>query len=106
MELPKPTHSKAEVVNMPSRMTVNCRAANPADPTSGMVLYSVGPNQPESLALLADRLTALKQQTPDLKVVIRADKRLPYSAVRAAMRVVAQCDVDMLNVVAHVGDEE
>lgn len=103
MELPQPEDSRARVTRMPERVVINCR---PADPAAGIVLYSIGPNQPEPLATIADRLAAMKKQSPNLKVVVRADRRLPYADVRMVMRVIAGCDVEMLNVVAHVGEDE
>ncbi len=106
MELPKPEDSRAQVTRMPERVVVNCRPADPSDPTSGAVLYSIGPNQPESLATIAERLISMKQQSPELKVVVRADRRLPYSDVRVVMRVIARSGIEMLNVVAHVGEDE
>jgi biopolymer transport protein ExbD len=46
----------------------------------------------------------MKRTSPNMEAVIRADRRLHYSHVRAAMRVVADNEIKMLNVVAHVGD--
>ena len=106
MELPKPEASQARVTKMLERIVVNCRPADPADPLGGPVLYSIGPNRPEPLTTIANRLKVMKQQVPDLKVVVRADRRLPYTKVRTVMRIIARCQVEMLNVVAHVGDGE
>ena len=49
---------------------------------------------------------SMKRAVPSLKVVIRADQRLRYADVRRVMRVIAQHGVEMLNVVAHVGEGE
>ncbi len=106
MELPQPEDSRARVTRMPERVVINCRSSNPADPTAGVVLYSIGPNRPELLVTVADRLAAMKRQSPNLKVVVRADRRLPYADVRMVMQVIAGCDVEMLNIVAHVGEDE
>ena len=106
MDLPKPDESQARVTRMPERVVVNCRPSDPHDPSEGTVLYSIGPNRPEPLAIVADRLTAMKQKSPDLKVVVRADRHLAYGEVRAVMRMVARCGIEMLNVVAHVSEDE
>ncbi len=106
MELPKPADSRAEVVKMPDRVVINCRLAGPDDELGRDVLYSIGPNRPESLSVISDRLAAMKRAVPDLKVVVRADRRLRYIDVRRVMRVIAEHQVEMLNVVAHVGEEE
>lgn len=103
MQLPEPDESKAAVAELPERETVNCRLA---DPTTGGVLYSLGPNRPESLDVIADRLVARKRESPNLKVVVRADRRLEYRFVRDLMRVIADSGVDVLNVVAHVAERE
>ena len=106
MQLPKPDQSQAEVVKLPARVIINCRPADVAGGDAGAVLYSVGPNRPESLEAIADRLALLKRKHPGIQVVLRADKRLPYIDVRAVMRVVADEGIEVLNVVAHVGEGE
>ena len=106
MELPKPADSQAEVARMPERVVINCRLGDPDDPAGPAVLYSIGPNRPESLGVLSDHLAAMKRAAPHLKVVVRADRRLRYADVRRVMRVIARNDVEMLNVAAHVGEGE
>lgn len=105
MQLPKPDHSQAQSAHPPARVTINCRLADSQDATFGGTLYSIGPNPPEPLAMLSNRLGALKRETPSIQAIIRADRRLPYQSVRAVMRVVAQNGISMLNVVAHVSEE-
>jgi biopolymer transport protein ExbD len=101
MQLPQPDRSQAEVVRMPTRVIINCR---PDQRDRSRVLYSLGPNQPEPLSIISDRLAALKRDTPDVQVVVRADRRLSYADVRAVMRVVASLDIELLNVVAQVSE--
>ena len=104
MELPKPRDSQAKMVRIPERVVINCRLADPSDPAARSVLYSVGPNRPEPLGVLSDRLSVMKRESPGLQVVVRADRRLPYADVRALMRIIARHGIEMLNVVAHVGE--
>lgn len=107
MELPKPQESKAQLAKFPERIVINCRLAAAPDARMNGVqqaLYSIGPNAPEPLQVIAERLAAMKRQSPNLEAVIRADRRLHYVNVRAAMRVVADNRIKMLNVVAHVGE--
>jgi biopolymer transport protein ExbD len=104
MQLPSPKQSQAEVVKLPSRIIINCRPADPTNPRSGAVLFSIGPNRPETLDVIADRLAALKRQSSGVQVVLRADKRLSYGEIRAVMHVIAANDIDVLNVVAHVSE--
>jgi len=106
MDLPRPDHSVARVPTGSERVTVNCRLANPADPAYSDMLVSVGPNQPEPLMVIGDRLLVLKQETPGLQVIVRADRRLPYAQVRQVMRMIAARGIEMFNVVAHVSEDE
>lgn len=109
MELPKPNESQAQVVTLPERVIINCRVAWATSDGAGRrqtAKYSIGPNAPGPLRVIAERLARMKRTSPSIEAVIRADRRLHYSHVRAAMRVVADNDIKMLNVVAHVGDVE
>ncbi len=108
MELPRPEDSRAQMARMPQRVVINCRyvPADSAGRVAGGVAYSLGPNPPEPLRVISERLAAMKLQASDLEAVVRADRRLRYADVRAAMGVVAANRIKMLNVVAHVGESE
>ena len=106
MELPEPTDSQAQVTKIPERVLINCRLADVDDPLGRTVLYSVGPNRPEPLSVISDRLAAMKGRSAVLEAVVRADRRLHYSDVRAVMRVIAENGIKMLNVVARVAEDE
>ncbi len=106
MELPEPTGSRALLTPMPERVVINCRLAALDDSLGRSVLYSVGPNQPEPLSVISDRLASMRRESPDIKVVVRADRRLHYADVRPVMNVIAQNNIPMLNVVAHIGEDE
>jgi hypothetical protein len=106
MELPEPTDSRAVVTPMPQRVVINCRLADPDDPARRSVLYSVGPNRPEPLRVISDRLAVMHRASPGLKVVVRADRRLHYADVRPVMDVIARNGIEMLNVIAHVAEDQ
>ena len=106
MQLPKPEQSVAEVVKMKDRVIINCTLADPAHGGAGGVLYAIGPNRPDSLDVLSGRLAAVKAIIPDIKVIVRADRRLRYADVRAVMRVIARNQIELLNVVAHVAETD
>ena len=106
MQLPHPEHSQAETVKLPARVVINCRPGTPESSGAIPALYSVGPNRPESLSVIGERLASLKRQSPGIQVVLRADKRLSYADVRAVMGVIAEQEIEILNVVAHVGERE
>lgn len=105
MLLPEPDSSEAKTVKLPERIVINCRPAVPGSPAAG-ALYSIGPNPPESLAMISQRLAALQADRPDLKVIVRADRRLRYADVRAVMREVARSGLEMIHVAAHTARGE
>jgi biopolymer transport protein ExbD len=100
MELPDPAASQAVMVAPGERVVLNCRAGA----SEGVALYSLGANPPEPLSALAAQLAAWRRTSPNLGVVIRADRRLPYSDVRAAMAMVAEQKIEVLNVAALTND--
>jgi hypothetical protein len=104
MVLPKPVASKAVNTQLSDRVIINCVLANPSAPESSGVIYSIGPSRVDSLDRLSNRLAASKAATPNLQVVIRADKRLPFHAVREVMAIVAENRIEVMNLVAHVGE--
>ncbi len=104
MDLPRPDASQAKTVRIPERVVINCLIGPVATDPARRVLYRLGPNPPTALSVLSGQLAALKRDTPGIAAIIRADRRLPYADVRAVMRVVADQDIEMLNVVAHVGE--
>jgi biopolymer transport protein ExbD len=103
MELPDPEHSEAKDLKLSDRVILNIQLADASQPETSEVLYSLGPNPPEALEVISDRLVARKSKVPDLKVVIRADRRVGYGDVRAVMEIVANARIRMMNIVARVG---
>ncbi len=104
MDLPQPDKSKAVNAKLTDRVVINCVLTNPSSPATSGVSYSVGPLRVASLDELSARLASAKAATPGLQVVLRADKRLPYRAVRAVMQTIAANRIEVMNIVAHVGE--
>jgi len=104
LQLPNPDESMAKATRTRERVVINCRLSEMSASATPVVAYSLGPNPTESLAAISDRIAAMKSTTPDLNVLIRADRRLAYEDVRAVMRVVSQNNVGMLQVAAIVGE--
>lgn len=96
MELPRPDESLAGERKLNEPIVINCRLPEGAD--AGDPVYSLGANPPEALETIAPRLAMLKEDSADLRVLIRADRRLPYAAVRDAMREAARCGIRDLHV--------
>ncbi len=105
MHLPDPQRSRARNVDLANRLVINCFPIDPAAPASG-VQYRLGPNRPQSLGEISNALLTARETTPDLQVVIRADRRLPYADVREVMKLVADHGIENMNIVAHVGSAE
>ena len=106
LELPAPEHSQARDIKLTDRVIINVQLADPVDPATSEILYSVGPNRPESLGTIARRLKLHKRSLPDFKVVIRADRRAPYDAVREVMQIIAENEIAMMSIAAMAGDWE
>jgi len=105
MLLPEPYRSRARVPGTSDRVVINCRLGE-FEESGETVLYSLGPNPPEALPVISERLGAMKRESPDLKVVIRADRRIRYEDVLAVMREVTSNDIALLNVAAIAGEDE
>jgi biopolymer transport protein ExbD len=106
MELPDPQDSQASIVQHPERVVINCMVADGDSSEPASVLYSLGPNPPEPLTAISDRLIAMKRAVPGLAAVVRADRRLPYADVRAVLRALADAEIEVLNVAARVDEEQ
>ncbi len=104
LELPDPDHSQALNTKLTDRVIINVRLIDPDAPETSPVAYSIGPTRPEPLAEIAERLMLHKRAVPRLKVVVRADRRVRYGDVREVMQIVAENGIEMMNIVAHVGD--
>jgi len=106
MELPNPTKSQARQVKLRDRAIINCQFVE--TDLGPEVSYRVGPNPPESLEQISARLAQAKQAAEErdreMIVVIRADRRLPFSDVRRAMQIVSRNKIEQLRLVAHVGE--
>lgn len=105
MHLPDPQRSQARNVELADRLVINCIPADPAAPANG-VHYRLGPNRTQSLGEISDALLAARETSPELQVVVRADRRLPYADVREVMKLVADHGIANMNIVAHVGSGE
>lgn len=108
MKLPSPEESQAQEALEEERVVLNCRPVNAEGPALG-VEFSVGPNAPEPLGSLVGHLQVLKSEAAQsgrqLRVLVRADRRLRFSDVRPAMQVLAALDIPMLNVAAQSREE-
>lgn len=106
VDLPSPEGSQAKEHDVPDRVVINCLPVSQLSKRTGGARYSIGPNAPEALDVLGDRLAAMKEQNAAMQVVIRADKHLAYSDVRALMNVLAERQIAVLNVAARTRDGE
>jgi len=109
VELPNPYKSQARKVKVTDRVIVNCQwSASGPDGQPGVV-YRAGPNPPEPLERISDRLAAARAAAAaegrELIAVIRADRRLPFEDVRAVMRMITENQIEQMRLVAQAGEE-
>jgi len=104
LQLPSPEESKAQVPRLPAKVIVNCRPSDLSNPQSP-ILYSIGPNAPADLSTISEQLAAIRRQSPEVSVVVRADRRIRYEHVRAVMQEVARNDIASLNIAALAAED-
>ena len=100
VDVPKPDKSQALRDPETKQVIINCEVADPQSPETAGAIYRVGADPPEPLADIVARLTAAREANPQLSVVIRADRRLPYRDVQAVMESVASANIAVLKVAA------
>lgn len=102
VDVPRPDQSQARREASPKQVVINCE---PSRDAPGGVNYRVAANPPESLEAIVTRLIAARQANPQIDVVIRGDRRLPYSDIKAVMQVVADAGIASMKVAALQDDE-
>ena len=104
VELPQPEHSVAAVMEFPDRVVLNCRFFTTGPDRQGTVRYLLGPIPIEDVGELRGQLQAVKQQRPDVQVILRADRRIRYQHIRQAMAAIAEAGISNMNIAAEAGD--
>jgi biopolymer transport protein ExbD len=98
LELPQPEESQAVDRRFPEKVIVNVLYAGEDKPAA----IQLGPVA-VSLTELGDRLERLAgHQGQRTQVILRADRRLPYSQVRNVMEIIAATRLTKLQVVAEL----
>ncbi len=98
MQLPQPQHSLAADKRVAEPVVINILDRGKDQPPG----YQIGPIPVGSIAELSKRLAAEKRQTPQLEVVLRADRRLNYGRVREVMELLGEHAISRFHVVAEV----
>jgi biopolymer transport protein ExbD len=96
IKIPEPDKSRAVEFPVPEKVIINIQYAGPELPPT----YLLGSLHVENLAEVSRRLLLHKQQNPELEVVLRADKRVPYEYVRQAMQTIAAARIEVFHIVA------
>lgn len=104
VDLPDPESSQARAMKITDRVILNIQLSESKPESSADVEYRLGPNPPEPPAVIAERLALHKQFNPEVKVIIRADRRVRYRRVREIMEMIAENGIEMLSIAAYVGD--
>jgi len=96
IQLPEPDHSRAVESTIPEKVVINLQYVDPELPPT----YLLGGLRVEGLAEVSRRLLLHKQQNPNLEVVLRVDKRVPYEYARQAMQTISTARIEMFHIVA------
>jgi biopolymer transport protein ExbD len=62
--------------------------------------FLIGSLNIDNLDELSRRLQRQRKESPNLEVVLRADKRVPYKYVRQAMQIIAANRIEVFHIVA------
>ncbi len=104
VELPDPDKSLAKAIELPERVVLNCQYAGTEPSGKVNVRYLLGPISIENARELENRLRAVKEDRPEVQVVLRADRKISYDSVRAAMQAIARAGIENMNIAAEVED--
>ena len=96
VELPDPEQSQAIEATVPEKVILNIEYVGPDEPPA----YLLGSIRVSGLEELSRRLRNQRVETPELQVILRADKRVAYLDVRQAMEVIAANQIEMFHIVA------
>ena len=102
IDLPDPDHSQARDMPLSDRVIINCQPSDPSHPLTCEPLYRAGSIDLQDLGELSILLARRKEVTPNVRVIIRADRRLPYKHIKPVMEIVAENDIELMNIAAHV----
>ena len=101
MEVPRPDQSLARDKRVAEPAVINILDRGPNQPPG----YQFGPIRVDSLSELARQLADAKRHSPQLEVILRADKRLSYRQVRDVMELLGEHEISRFHVVAEVGTQ-
>lgn len=93
--LPEPDHNQAVARRFPDKVIVNLVEGE----TRGDPRILLGPVPVDSLGELAERLNELGRGNPEVEVILRADRALPYGAVREVMELISAARLTRVQVV-------
>lgn len=96
MEVPQPNNSLARDKRIADNVVINIIEQGESKPAS----YQIGPIPVDTITQLADRLRAEKRSQPNLEVILRADRRLPYRQVREVMELLGELEISRFHIVA------
>ncbi len=85
MEVPRPDDSKAVDPRLRERLLVTARFDGQGQPP----LLMLGPSAVASLDELGGQLAEIAADRPQIPVILRADRRLPFGEVRKVMEALA-----------------
>ncbi|MCG3138412.1 MAG: hypothetical protein HJJLKODD_02276 [Phycisphaerae bacterium] len=105
--LPNPQYSLAQPIELPDRTVLNCQfIPDSEDGNTGTVHYQLGATIITDLDDLQARLQQIRQDRPDVQIVVRADRRLEYQYIRDAMMCIAKANIKNMNIAAELAERQ
>ncbi|MEK6677243.1 MAG: biopolymer transporter ExbD [Planctomycetota bacterium] len=96
VDVPRPDQSIAHQPESLTPVVINCERTEDQQGAR----YRIGGDPPESLEIIGERLAAAKAGNPQLKVVIRADRLMPFVNVRSVMKMVGDNGIELMDLSA------
>lgn len=94
VELPALTHGKPEIIKPEDKVAVTVKYTSPGEPPA----YQVGPVEVASIEQLSAKLAQVKAFSPNVQMVLRADKRLAYKDIQNVMRIAGQHGLNAIQI--------
>lgn len=98
IQLPKPELSRAQTEDLLKDIVIHCEYGDEPSADGARARYRFGTDPPENIETISSRLQSAFANQTDSRIIIRADRRLPFWEVRKVMEVVAANNISLMQV--------
>ena len=102
VDLPGLTEGEPELRQPEDKVVVTLRHVEGLD----RPIYQIGPVAVRSLERLAARLAQVKSVSPEVQMILRADRRLAYKHIRRVMLMASRHGIQTVQIAVAVGQPE